>query len=272
MNEHEPHAETREAQTPETPDWRRLEVASNRFFERIADGTAMALAEKTEIDTNTARMIAHVLGRAYGPASHLAEFGRTGEGSYLDMRDEYLTLYNDQHADPVIKEYIDWLGTYLVQRENIGSGRERLNPNIPRQLDSILVATGIEFDGEPSTIHVPATIRGPYIDALRDQLTDLHGTDREALYAFLSLPDVDASSPNLTESFHESFVGTFATVEDAIAAVIELDEREKEIDEFATGQGFVIDQLTPDYEVLLEEARQAYDVIQRRGRVHVFNK
>jgi hypothetical protein len=268
MNEHE----SRPTEEREAIDWRRLEVASNRFFDRIADGTAMALTEKTEIDTDTARMIAHVLGRAYGPASHLAEFGRTGEGTYLEMRDEYLRLYNDEQADPVIKEYIDWLGTYLVQRENIGFGRERANPSLPPQLDLILVATDIEFDGESSTFYVPATIRGPYVDALREQLKDLHGMDQEALQAFLTLPDVDASSANLIESFDESFVSSFPTVEEAVESVIELDVREREIDEFAANQGFAIDQLTPDYEVLLEEARQAYDFIPWKGRIHVFNK
>lgn len=268
MNEHEP----RPAEEHEGIDWRRLEVASNRFFERIADGTAMALAERTEIDPDTARMIAHVLGRAYGPASHLAEFGRTGEGSYLDMRDEYLRLYNDQRADPVLKEFIDWLGTYLVQRENIGTGRERIDPSLPPQLDLILVTTTIEFDGEPSTIHVPANLRGPYIDALREQLMDLHGTDAEALRAFLTLPDVDASAPNLFASFHESYADTFTTIEDAIASVVELDEREREMDELAAERGFVIERLSPDYELLLEEARQAYDFIEWKGHIHVFNR
>ena len=125
MSEHEPRMtpEARPAPQRETPDWRRLTIARDHFLDTIADGLARAIAVHEEIDEATARCIAHVLGRAYGRDSALAGFGRTGEGSYLSLRDEYLDLYGDEKADPIIKEMIDWLGTYLVRRENTGTGR-----------------------------------------------------------------------------------------------------------------------------------------------------
>lgn len=79
MNEHEP----RPAADTESPDWRRLEVALGRFGTLISDGINTALANQTEVDDATARCIAHVLGRAYGRDSALADYGRTGEGQYL---------------------------------------------------------------------------------------------------------------------------------------------------------------------------------------------
>ncbi|MFT2536357.1 hypothetical protein ACMWQD_28680, partial [Escherichia coli] len=76
MNEYEPHLtpDIREAPERASPDWRRLEVASGRFAEPIANRITHALAEESEIDNGTARCIAHVLGRAYGRESALADF------------------------------------------------------------------------------------------------------------------------------------------------------------------------------------------------------
>ena len=86
MSEYEPTVTPEVRLTPErtSPDWRRLEVASHRFEHRIANGIAAALAEHREVDHDTARYIAHALGRAFGRESALAEFGRTGESTYLD--------------------------------------------------------------------------------------------------------------------------------------------------------------------------------------------
>lgn len=147
MSEHEPHMtpESRPAPERASPDWRRLIVARDRFLTPIADGIAQATAERQEIDEGTARCIAHALGRAYGPGSALATFGRTGEGNYLSLRDEYLDLYGDEQADAVTKEMIDWLGTYLVQRENTGSGRRFMNEHLPPKLDQLLVRTSVRI-------------------------------------------------------------------------------------------------------------------------------
>lgn len=272
MNEHEPRPEAREVGSSNTPDWRRLEVARGRFIDRVAEGIAQAMAEHTEIDHDTARMIAHVLGRAYSPASHLAEFGRTGEGSYLDMRDEYLDLYGDERADAITKEWINWLGTYLVQRENLGSGHQFMNEHLPPRLEQLLVTTNIVVGSEAFTVHVPASYGQHAIEDLTTTLHDLRLDEDEALQAFLALSDVNALGGDIMGDFDQSFVTTVDTIEDAVASVIELDEREREIDRFAAEQGFIIDQLTPDYEALAEQAREAYDLIEWKGRIHVFNK
>lgn len=255
-----------------TPDWRRLDVAYRRFAGYITDGIAQALAEYTEINDGTARCIAHVLGRAYGRESHLADFGRTGEGAYLDLRDEYLDLYGSEHATAITKELIDWLGTYLVQRESLGSGRRFMNEHLPPKLDQLLVATGVDVGDWYFTVHVPASYGPAAIEELTETLTDLRLDEDEALQAFLSLPDVNATSGDIMESFRESFVGTFVSHEDAVHGLCELDEWESEVNDFAAERGLFIDQFTVDYEMLRDRLGEIYDLVEWKDRVHVFTK
>lgn len=272
MNEFEHYIEARPAADREVPDLRRLEVAARRFTELITGAITAAGTGQTEIDDGTARCIAHVLGRAFGRDSQLAAFGRTGEGTYLGMRDEYLALYADERVDATTKEWIDWFGTYLVYRENTGSGRRFMNEYRPPKLDRLLVATEILIHGQPFTIHLPASLDNEQIDGIREELATLQLDQDEALQAFLSLPDVDANTPMLMESFHENFVNTFENLEDAVRGLCELDEWENEVNEFAAERGLFIDQYAVDYEALRDRLSEIYDLVEWEGRVHVFAK
>ncbi|RRJ85675.1 hypothetical protein EG850_12190 [Gulosibacter macacae] len=257
---------------PEHPaaDWRRLDVAYNRYGDRIAEGITNALAQHTEIDDTTARCIAHVLGRGRGRQSALAEFGRTGEGGYESLRDEYLDLYTDERASAATKELIDWLGTYLVQRDNHGSGRRFMNAHLPPKLEQLLVRTGVEVGDWYLTVHVPASCDRKVIDELVRTLHELHLDKDPALQAFLSLPDVNAMNGDIMESFHENYVGTYATTEDAVHGLLEIDEWEKDVNEFAADRGLLIDGITPDYEALLDRVREAYDLAEHEGAFYAF--
>ena len=273
MNEHEPRTpEVRPAPDRGAPDWRRLEVALGRFGQLISDGLDEARAEHREVSLDTARCVAHVLGRAYGRESHLADFGRTGEGSYEELREEYLDLYTSPDADDVTKELIDWFGTYLVEHENIGTGRRFMNEHLPPKLERLLVRTEIEVNGKTFTANVPASLDREQIEGIREELTTLRLDEDEALQAFVSLADVDANTPMLMESFHENFVGTYTSLEDIAVWFCELGERETEVHEFASERGLIIDSISPDYEALLEQLRDGYDLVEGKGGVHVFYK
>lgn len=228
MSEHELHKAPEARPAPErlTPDWRRLEAARGRFGQMISDGIAQATAEHTEVDDGTARCIAHVLGRAYGRESALADFGRTDEGQYLTLRDEYLALYTDDQADAITKELIDWFGTYLVGRENIGTGRQFMNELLPPKLDLLLVRTRVRVGGQHFVVNIPASWDSGEVDGLIELLTDLQLPEDKSLQVFLSLPDVSVGSDNLMESFHEAFAGTFISEEDALRALSPLEDWE----------------------------------------------
>lgn len=274
MSKHEPtHApELRPAPERQTADWRRLEVAQGRFAQMISDGIAQATDEHTEVDDGTARCIAHVLGRAYGRESALADFGRTGEGLYLTLRDEYLALYADDHADAITKELIDWFGTYIVARENTGTGRQFMNEHLPPKLDLLLVRTHVRVGGQDFIVNVPANWDSGDVDGLVELLTELQLTEDSALQAFLSLPDVSVGSENLMESFHEAFAGTFTSEEDALRVLSPLEDWETSLADWCIDQGLEYDALEWNYEPLMARLRDIYDVVEQEDVLHVFVK
>lgn len=265
-----PTPEARPAQEDGCPDWRRLEVAQGRFGQMIADGIATARAEQSEIDQGTARCIAHVLGRSLGRESALADFGRTGEGQYLALRDDYLTLYSDERADAVTKELIDWLGTYLVQRENTGSGRRFMNEHLPPKLDRLLVRTGITIGGNRFVVNIPASWDSGQVDRLIETLTELQLPDDRALQAFLSLPDVSAGTENIGESFREAFAGTFESEEEALRALSPLEDWENSLADWCIDHGIDFETLEWNYAPLMERLRTIYDLVEEGGRIHAF--
>lgn len=271
MSEHEPNTEAREVASTETPDWRRLEVAHTRFLDRVAEGIAQAMAEHTEISDSTARCIAHVLGRAYGRDSNLAGFGRNGEGNYLSLRDEYLNLYTDERADTVTKEWIDWLGTYLVRRENTGTGRRFMNEHQVPKLERLLVRTSIRVGDDRYEVNVPADWDSGDEDGLIETLIDLRVPEDEALQAFLSLPDVSVGG-DIMESFHESYVQTYMFIEDAVRDLAELDSLEVALYEATESRSLPESAVQIDYLLIQEHVQEAYDLVEWKGHVHVFIK
>jgi len=274
MNEHEPHLtpDIREAPERGSPDWRRLEVAAGRFIEPIANGIAQALADESEIDDGTARCIAHVLGRAYGRESALADFGRTGEGQYLTLRDEYLNLYGDERADAVTKEMIDWFGTYLVQRENTGTGRRFMNEHLPPKLEQLLVRTSIRVGDDRYLVNIPASWDSGEEDGLIELLRDLRLREDLALQAFLALPDVSAGTPDLMESFHEAFAGTYENEEAALRALSPLEDWENSLADWCIDHGVDFDALDWNFAPLMDRLRDIYDLVEQEGHIHAFIK
>ena len=265
MSEHEPrHAE------PYAPA--RMERTAHRFQSRIIEGITAAQTERREIDLMTARMIAHALGRALGRASTLAEFGRTGEGTYEALREEYLGLYNEEATPPMIKEWIDWFGTYLVQKHKDGSGRRFMNESTIPDLDRLLVATRVVVGDTPSTVYIPASMTSLEVKNLAERLNTLPIAASPAFRVFLSLPDVDASSANLEESFHDAYVGEFVSVENALYGLVELGEWETDLHNFATNRGIFPHALSIDHDVIEAQTRELYDLVEREGVVYAFNK
>jgi hypothetical protein len=221
-----------------------------------------ATTDHSEIPDSTARCIAHVLGRAYGREIALADYGRTGEGNYLSLRDEYLALYNDPSVTPVVNELIDWLGTYLVLQENTGTGRQFTNPDLPPKLEQLLVRTRVRVGDERFIVNVPASWDSGYEDDLVELLHDLRLPEDPALQAFLSLPDVSAGADNIMESFHEAFAGMYASEEQALRALSPFGEWETELADWSVDQGIESDALQWNLEPLLERLRTLYDLVE----------
>ena len=273
---HEPVEPNQElATTGEIAPARRVNQPSRRLdaWARMIDGAIeVARQSGTEIDLGTARSIAYILGDAVGQASHLANYGRSAEGTYEQLRDEYLLLYNDPTTPPEVKEWINWLGTYLVQREGTGSGRQYMNTQLAPDLERLLIKTELYIRGVPHLVHLPASLDSGGIEALSEDLALLSIEQDEALQAFLTLPDVDASTPMLMEAFHETYVGSYSFLVDAVHELAELDGLEEAIDEAVHGRPLPDGAVSIDYPLIEEHLRDAYDVVEWKGRVYVFAK
>lgn len=268
MSEFERLART--AHEGESPDLRRLEVARRRFGSRIDEGIAKALDARSEIEPLTAQCIAHVLGRALGRGSVLANYGRTREGDYADLRDEYLALYGDERVDPESRELIDWFGAFLIHRDGLGSGRRFMNEHLPPKLGHILVRANVPVDGSPLTVHVPGTCDGEAIASLEAALAELSLPGDEALQAFLAMPDVDATSDAVLRSFQEAFAGTFDSEEGALRALSPLQEWEQSLADWQVRNAVDPESLRWNYAPLIERLREIYDLVEREGHVHAF--
>ena len=269
--EQRPHLAAHAAPGRGTPDWRRLEVTTRRFSELIAAGIKLAMNKHANIDHGTARCIAHALGRALGRESALADFGRTGEGDYETLREEYLALHNDTGATESTQELIDWLGTYLIRRDHPDAKTSTYQEAFPPRLDNLLVPTGVEVGDWYFTVNVPGIYGGKDIAALRETLTNLSANEDAALRAYLSLPDVNAMSGDIMEDFHDHYVGVYRSVEDALHELAEVDERERDLIEYAAERQLVVEQVGVDYEALRGQVTDGFDLVENDGRVYVFH-
>lgn len=249
-----------------------MERTASRFQHFIIDGIAVASEKQTEIDALTARSIAHVLGRAFGRASALADFGRTGEGSYETLRDEYLVLYTDETTPAEIKDWINWVGTFLVQREGTGSGRQFMGADRTPDLSRLLVQTRVDGGGGFHLLHAPASLTTTEVDQLVERLTDLEEAATGALWAFLTLPNVNAADPNLLESFNDSYIGEFPHIWDALYGLTELTKWERELKAFAEERGIFPEAVNIDLDVVENQTRDVYDLIEIEGILYAFNK
>lgn len=276
MNEHktmQSHGgEVELSRTGQRADFRRLGVAYNRFADRITESIAQAQIGHTDLRDSTARCIAHVLGRAYGRESALADFGRTGEGNYLTLRDEYIALYADDHTPVDVKELIDWFGTYLVDRENTGTGPQLMNSHLPPKLGQLLVRTSIPVGDSRHLVNMPASWDSGNEDDLIELLTTLQLPEDDALQAFLSLPDVSVGTDNIMESFHEVFAGTYPDEEAALRALSPYGEWEAELAEWCIDHGIEHEALEWNLAPLLDRLRDIYDLVEWKDHFHVFAK
>lgn len=254
----------RESNTPE-----RGAASISRFQSRILEGIGAAHREEREIDPGTARLIAHVLGRAVGADSELATYGRSGIGDYDAMRHEYLDLYEAPETPAQIREWIDWLGTYLLnvpRGEGTGEASPHAAPPVPLLADELMLGE------QPVAVHVPGTITGPELQEVVARLTPLHEACRHAVEAFLSLSDVDASAPDIATIFRDAYVGSFGSHTEALRVVTPIEDWEAELAEWARSQGLDPGAVTLNLDAIDTVAQTAYDFVERGGQIHVFTR
>lgn len=240
--------------------------SGSRMEARIAAGIEDAALNGREIDQDTARRIARTLSRAAATDSALASFAATGEGSYGQLRDEYLAIYNAADTPLEVRDWIDWLGTYLVRRENVSWISEPL----PHPLDQVRVLTTRTIGDEHIIFRVPGTASSADIATTVELLRDLQVDRDEALQAYLTLPDVNAMQDNVMERFHENFAGTYVDDEAALRALSPLSEWESDLAEWCLDHGIEFDALHWNLKPLISRLAEVYDLVELKGSIHAF--
>lgn len=258
-----------------TPERRRArgvpEGEADAWF-LINAGIDQAHDYRRDIDEMTARIIAFNL--APSVVSNLALYAQTGgHGPHTDnaaLRAEYLPIYNDPETPDDIRELIDWLGTHLVHRENPrpdGMSQPEGRP----LLRNLLWRTSVPVGERTVDLYVRADAPVEVVKALPEQLAPLLEAIGDPLQAFLTLPDVDVTSPHLEESFAESYRGTFADRDEALHGLTELDEIEAAMraiaDNYAGGEYVQLDR-----DGLWQRLQDVFEIVAWGGNYYAFDK
>jgi len=250
-----------EAEKPENGD---------ALMDAIESGIDDAREHHGDITQHTARAIARAIANALGDYGRtLSEFARTGSGSYALISEELLVVYNDPTTPAQVRTWIDWLGTYLVMRDFPDTSRQYMGSGPDPDLSRLLIPEWPKLGDDRELIYVPATKTGDDIQELTAGLATLIEKHGDSLRAFLRLRDVDASSPNLTESFEQTFCGTYLDMEDVVLNVTEMADWETELQQWAMERG-IAGAVSIDRAAIEEQTREVYDIVELEGRCHVF--
>jgi hypothetical protein len=234
----------------------------------IESGIEVARRGRRDIDPATARMIAHALATA--PDGPMARFAKTNQISNDEARAEYLPIYLDETTPDDIRELIDWLGVYLIHTENPRPLRADHFGSAP-SLSAVLWQITRTLDGIPVDLYVRGDLSPDDEPEVLERLTGLIRTYGDPFLHFLEMHDVDGAADNAEQSFHDFFVGSFTSKEEALKGLIEIDEIEEAISALATrytGAEYV----SLDREALWERVCDVWDVIESGEQYHVFNK
>lgn len=240
------------------------------LLETIGGGIDAARELQTDISQHTARAIARAVANALGDNGRtLDEFARAGSGSYASLSKELLDVYNDPTTPAQVRIWIDWLGTYLVMHEFPDTSRQFMGSGPNPDLSRLLIPEWPRLGDDHELIYVPATRAGDDIQELAAGLMTLIEKHGDSFRAFLRLPDVDSSSPNLTESFEQTFCGTYLDMDDVVLNVTEMADWETELQRWAMERG-IVGAVYIDRAAIEEHTREVYDIVELEGRFHVF--
>jgi len=209
-------------------------------------GDALVEADTTggELPDWGARAIARSLADHHdGPTPALSRLAETGDGTLEAIGDEVRPIYNQPGISPDVKRQIDYLLTYLLDRE-------RPTATTPGSPTEPLATTEV-------------TLSPQALEGVRE-----HG---DAFRAFLTLPDTKPDDPGLLDSFHEFYVGRFTTMDQLLDSLTEIALWEREIDALAERHG-IPGYISLDLEAIKDHVRNTWDIVAYHGALFVFDK
>lgn len=233
-----PTATEHELADPATSDVPITGSALEKVTHYLQHAFTEADARGEAITADDARAIATLLAPLLGSATEMGRFAETGEADHHDLLLECQVLKGRRYATTEIPDsWIPRLEQHLAR-----------NPPLPRS--DLAGPDGHELTGTAA-------------EGVRD-----HG---DAFRAYLSLADIDPSREDLTESFHEFYVGNFASMDQLLDELTEVTAWEGAIAELAGKWG--IDELVSlDRDKVQRIARDTWDIVEIQGRLYAFTK
>lgn len=190
------------------------------------------------ITADDARAIATLLAPLLGSASEIGRFAETGQADHQDLLLECQVLKARSYATTEIPD------SWIPRLE------QHLARNPPLRRSDLAGPDGNELTGAAA-------------EGVRD-----HG---DAFRAYLSLTDIDPSRDDLTESFHEFYLGAFTSMDQLLDELTEVTTWEGALAELAGKWG--IDELVSlDRDKVQRIARDTWDIVEIKGRYFVFTK
>lgn len=175
---------------------------------RVAMQSAVLEAHEqgSPIDKEDAQIIAEVLSFALDRAdTALGSYGRRNGTDYEAVREELIELAARPTLRLEIREVINWLTTYLLYEQV-----PQLEPD-PRDDDGGWTSSiGYKSElGLTAAFHIKGTPEAAELDTDLTRFILEHGVPA---LAYLRLPDVDASAPDLDEQFRRRYLGGYTDV------------------------------------------------------------
>jgi hypothetical protein len=234
--------EQADSPTDNAPD---LATAPEAFGAHLRHAFTEADARGEAITDETARDLARLLAIFLNPDSEMARFADTGDANPVLLSQECQAVRRLTDHLPGASEWITRFEQHLAARSDLGRPAPP-SPDAPQP------------DGGDRAPGSPGVAQG-----IRE-----HG---DAFRAYLTLPDVEPDRPDLLQTFHEFYVGTFTSMEALLDELTEIRDWQRAINEVAHREGFE-EFVTLEQAKIEAMARATWDIVEVGGKLYVFSK
>lgn len=239
MTNHESEPRNHERDNPERPALPEEPANLNAIIGEAFDEADASGGELTEWG---ARAIARSLAEQRDePSPALKSFATTGEGDLEALSLEAMPIHNQPGCSTWVKQQVDYLLTFLLERAR------------PPATHAMLTA---ESAAPTEAMPSPQAIEG----------INQHG---DAFRAFLTLPDIKPDDPGVLDSFHECFVGRFASMDEILQSLTEIDMWQAEADALGDHLGIPV---YLDHQFIAAHLRDTWDIVRFGSARYVFEK
>ena len=166
---------------------------------------------------------------------------------------------------------VNWLASFLFWNKHPEHPRPIAFPAIASEIPRFLVRDTIDAPDTPIEFYRPASHseeeRTTILARINYQIEE-YGS---RLRAYLTLTDVDATSPKLIDDLEANYIGAYRDVTEVVSTLTEFDEWESDLEEWAAERG-LRGMVALDTDEIEKMTRETWDIVELEGRCYVFNR